>query len=121
MLIDEIKAARARAERFSAIAGDPLTTSVLAVMPGLRLSTAIEYHQSNAPNCQNPAALHIDQGLEPYLISDECLALGLHPFICVYDVMVETITIEGEDGNLVGLVLPGGLTLVPADTLIAWR
>lgn len=121
MTPDDIKAARVRAERFSAVTGDPDSSSVLAVLPKAKLSTAFEYCQASSPDSDNRAARLIDAGLEPYLVSDECLSLGIHPFVCVYDVLAKPIHIDGEEGDFVGLDLPGGLVVVPGNTLVAWR
>lgn len=118
-----IGAACRRADAIRPVVGSPETSPLRQTYPKLRLSTARTYFDALQARCNNDASDHIDAGLEPCLVSDEALTMGLHPFIEVYDVAVSMQLVDLGDVvvEMVCLELSGGACLVRQDVLLAWR
>ena len=81
-----------------------------------RHSTVLEYFEAaTTPSANNNAAIQIEAGREPYLINTEAIEFGVHPFLEVYDVMIE------KQGDLIGIDTPRQTYYLAPDTLLAWR
>jgi hypothetical protein len=97
------------------------TTNVpmLQSEPGVNLkhhSTVAEYHEAGIhPSTDNAASQNINAGREPYLISLDAVEFGVHPFIAVYDVDIQT------KGGLFGITTHNKTYWLEPNTLLAWR
>ena len=86
----------------------------------LRTSTLEDYRANS-----EAAGVHIDAGLEPHLVRREALAMGMAPFVEVWDVHAESVKVPagrrllGKDAVMVST--PHGDALLPCDTLVVWR
>ena len=89
--------------------------AVTVIYPRARLTTAAEYFDA-CSGASNVAGTLIDEGFEPFVITSEELAMGLHPFVPVFDISTK----KTEDGYFIATVPAGDLLLTP-DTLIAWK
>jgi hypothetical protein len=125
MNITQINEARALATRVGAAREEQRQTIALQ-FPSVPMTTAQQYHASTFPGHENEVGALIDSGKEPYLILNEALEFGTHPFLAVYDIMIERQSVSGgKQGRYynvlaVGLDLHEGLALFDPHTLIAW-
>lgn len=125
MNIIQINAARALATRVGAAREDSRQI-IVRQFPNVPMTTAQQYHVSTCPGQDNEVGPLIDSGKEPYLILNEALEFGTHPFLAVYDIMIERQSVsggkQGKSSNVlaVGLDLHEGLALFDPSTLIAW-
>jgi hypothetical protein len=81
-----------------------------------RVSTLEEYHAAQTSHESNRASEQIEAGREPSLVSLFGVEFGMHPYVEIYDVMIE------KQGNLIGLDIPGAREVVYLDpnTLLTW-
>lgn len=119
----QMDVARARAVAIRPVCSAQGQQALLSLYPKLRLTTARIYHATLSGDLDNDASMYLDEGCEPYLVSDEALLQGLCPFIPVYDVLAEpqAVGTGRRREECIGLDLLSGLCLVPGDALVAWR
>lgn len=125
MNLQQINEARSRTAAIRPVCGESAKAALLSIYPKLRLTTAAAYYEAVSDCANNDAGEFIDAGREPYLVSDEALLMQVEPFIPVYDVLAEKQRVgtgrRCGHTDFIGLDLHGGLCLVPADVLLAWR